>query len=123
MSEFIRRSSFPEGYANIPQAVFKTEGMSFEAIGLQAYLLSLPDKWVVRDTQLRKKGNLGATAFRRIVRELEGFGWLRVTQSRGKDTSGRYVFQPKRYVIFDLPKKPKPISGVRLSASGKGSTL
>jgi hypothetical protein len=123
MSEFIRRSSFPEGYANIPQAVFKTEGMSFEAIGLQAYLLSLPDKWVVRDTQLRKKGNLGATAFRRIVRELEGFGWLRVTQSRGKDEAGRYVFQPKRYVIFDLPKKPKPISGVRFSASGKGPTL
>jgi hypothetical protein len=80
MSEFIRRSTFKEGFAIIPQAVFRTEGMSFEAIGLQAYLLSLPDKWVIRDTQLRKKGGkngrpLGLRVFKRIVKELEN-GWL-----------------------------------------------
>lgn len=114
MSEFIRRSTFKEGFAIIPQAVFRTEGMSFEAIGLQAYLLSLPDKWVIRDTQLRKKGGrngrpLGLRVFKRIVKELEDGGWLRLTQQRAKGASGRYVWQPKRYVVYDLPKKPKPV--------------
>jgi hypothetical protein len=123
MADFVRRSTFKEGFATIPQAVFRTEGMSFEAIGLQAYLLSLPDKWVIRDVQLRKKGNLGATAFRRIVKELEGAGWLSVTQSRAKDAKGRLVWQPKRYVVYDLPGKPKPISGVRFSASGNRGIL
>jgi hypothetical protein len=114
MSEFIRRSTFKEGFAIIPQAVFRTGGMSFEAIGLQAYLLSLPDKWVIRDTQLRKKGGkngrpLGLRVFKRIVKELEDGGWLRLTQQRAKGASGRYVWQPKRYVVYDLPKKPKAV--------------
>jgi hypothetical protein len=117
MTEFVRRATFPEGFAIIPQTVFKTEGMSYGAIGLHCYLLSLPHDWVVRDTQLMKKGGLGRDAFRKIVKELEVFGWLHITRKRAPDARGRWVWTAKQYVIYDLPR-PQPL----ISTAGNPST-
>jgi hypothetical protein len=108
MTDFVRRATFPEGFAIIPQAVFRTESMSFEAIGLHCYLLSLPNDWVVNDAQLQKKGGIGRHAFNRIVKELVDLGWLHVYRPRGFDATGRWVWQARQYVIYDLPK-PQPL--------------
>lgn len=123
MTDFIRRSSYPEGFANIPQAVFRTEGMSYAAIGLLSYLLSLPPDWIVRDAHLRKKGGLGRDGLRSLVRELEAFGWLRYTQEKYLDGNGRLVFGWKRYEIYDLPKAKLEITGDVFSVDGNGTPL
>ena len=59
--------------SNIP---FNDERLSWEARGVMGYLLSKPDDWTVRFYDLVKRGPAGEHKVRRILKELEGAGYL-----------------------------------------------
>jgi hypothetical protein len=55
---------------------FNDERLSWEARGVMGYLLSKPDDWIVRNTDLIKQGPANEHKIKRILRELKKYGYL-----------------------------------------------
>jgi len=74
-----------ERYARIANSVFEDGRLSWEARGLQGYLLTKPDDWQVRLFDLIARGPAGQHKVRRMLRELEEIGYLHRKRVRRKD--------------------------------------
>ena len=72
-------------YFAVTNAVFADERLSWEARGLMGYLLSKPDDWQVRLHDLKRRGPAAEHKLRRMLRELERFGYLRRKRLRHAD--------------------------------------
>ena len=71
--------------SNIPLNDFR---LSWEASGMMAYLLSKPDDWQVRMTDLTKQRSAGRDKVKRIFKELETYGYL--TRKRVGGAGGKF---------------------------------
>jgi len=90
---YIFRLEKTDNYARIANAVFEDSRLSWEARGLLGYLLTKPDDWRVRLHDLIARGPAGEHKVRRILRELEEFGYLYRQRLRRNDgTFGWLVF-------------------------------
>jgi hypothetical protein len=76
-----------------------------------AYLLSKPDDWQVRMEDLLGHGPCGLSAMRRIVRELEGRGFLR--RVRGRTQDGRFQW------FTEVWESPLPCGGAGVVSKGR----
>jgi hypothetical protein len=85
LTVYIFRLEKTEHYARIANSVFEDSRLSWEARGLQCYLLSKPDDWQVRLFDLIARGPAGEHKIRRMLRELEEFGYLYRKRLRRKD--------------------------------------
>ena len=74
--------------------------MSFEALGLLTYLLSLPHDWEVKLSKIRADRRMGKDKLRRIVNELIDLGFIRRFRKRDPLTG---TFRKIEYWIFDTP--------------------
>jgi hypothetical protein len=76
--------------------------LSFKAKGLLAYLLSKPDDWKIRVSDLVRKSTDGETAIYSGLKELEGNGYLtrKKVRHRGKITHWENV-------IYEVPQNEK----------------
>ena len=63
--------------------------LSWGAKGLHAYLMSLPDDWQVRVSDLRLRSTNGRDAVRGLLNELEQVGYIERSISRN-EVSGRF---------------------------------
>jgi len=72
-------------FVMVDNAVFEDERLSWEARGLLGYLLSKPDNWQVRLFDLVRRGPAGEHKIRRMLRELEQYGYLRRERFRRVD--------------------------------------
>lgn len=88
-------------YTMIARALAEDERISFEARGVLLYLLSKPDDWVPRNTDLQRNGHIGERQLARILRELKAAGYMRREKMRGAD--GRYVWST---VIYEESQEP-----------------
>lgn len=101
----ITRHKRPDiGWITISQAVFQAP-LSDSALGVLCYLLSLPDDWIVRSSQLRKKFNRGSDKMQSILREIIASGFI--TREQPRIIRGRYA-TPK-YTVTDLPQPVLPV--------------
>jgi hypothetical protein len=67
-----------------------------------AYLVSLPEGWLLRITELSKRSPAGYSKNRRILDELIAAGHIHRSQERNPDgTFGEWV-----YDVYDLPQSP-----------------
>jgi hypothetical protein len=62
-------------YVQIDRRTVQDKRLSWEARGMLAYLLSLPPDWRITVEHLQKQGDAGRDAVRRILRELQTFGY------------------------------------------------
>jgi hypothetical protein len=100
----ITRHKRPDiGWTTISQAVFQAQ-LSDSALGILCYLLSLPDGWVVRTTQLQDKFNRGPDKMRALIRELMIAGFIQREPAR--QIRGRWT-TPKT-TVTDLPQLDLP---------------
>lgn len=65
-----------ENYFASSNEPFNDERLSWEARGAMGYLLSKPDDWQVRFYDLVNRGPAGEHKMRRILKELEKYGYL-----------------------------------------------
>lgn len=81
--------------------------LSWGAKGLHAYLISLPDDWRVRVSDLKERARNGRDAVRGLLCELEHAGYIQKTSSRN-DANGR--FGGIEYIVLEVPgfKSPEP---------------
>jgi len=79
-------------YLMVDRATVQDERLSWEARGLLVYLLSLPPNWDIRVRHLQKQGGAGRDAVRRILRELQEFGYASGVgrESQERRESGRF---------------------------------
>lgn len=83
------------------------ERLSFEARGLLCYLLSKPDNWSVRITDLRNAAGpkpAGRDKVYALLKELKDAGY--VTRNKRKGDNGVWIWEP--YYVFETPSAPYP---------------
>lgn len=101
-------------YSVISNVPLNDERLSWDAKGVIAYLLSKPNDWVIRVTDLIKKSPSGQYVVRRVLRELEQYGYLE--RKRYKDKTGKFYWEQ---VLYETPKAMSGFSTDGLSTCGK----
>jgi hypothetical protein len=87
--------------SNVP---FNDTRLSWGARGLMGYLLSKPDNWQVRVTDLEKQSKAGEKAIRRILAELRLCGYI--NRIRIKKPDGLFTWTTEIYE--DYAQNPNP---------------
>jgi len=94
MSDFIIRKNGADRFTHLSNELLQNSRLSFKALGMLVYLLSLPPDWRLNMEHLAKKGmakgkhGCGRDAVRSIVQELQHEGYLLIHKEREK---GRFV--------------------------------
>lgn len=79
--------------------------LSLKAKGLMSYMLSRPDNWDFTIEGLARQNMEGADAIARIIRELEGRGY--VIRSRTRNKAGK--FTDMEYRILECPREMEDV--------------
>lgn len=95
----IIRTVKDRNYTVINNTVLRDKRLTWEAKGLAAYLLSQPDDWSINANHLWHEANNGLGSVKRILRELEQFGYLQRRRWRTED--GHFEWQ---HVLYEVPQ-------------------
>jgi hypothetical protein len=100
---FRRAKDRQNPYVMIDRTIFEVETLSYKAKGLMGYLLSRPDDWTVRMTDLIRRSTDGEHAVRTAVQELEEHGYMVRMRGRDPDTG---QFGPVTIEVHEVPVPP-----------------
>lgn len=104
----IFKAKVESNYAVLPNSTLQDSSISYEATGLLAMILSLPDDWEIHKTWLQKqKIKCGRDKMSKMMNELVDAGYVVVKQSIGED--GR--FSQNDYLVHPTPVNWKPVDG------------
>jgi len=95
-----------QNYTCIANEILRDSRLSFEARGVAAYLLTMPDGWQINSNQLAQQSPAGATVIRRVLRELDKTGYL--TRQRHRSNGGTFFWER---VLSEVPKDTKSTTG------------
>jgi len=90
-----RRSEF----TILPNHVLQNSQLTWEARGMLAYLVSLPENWQVHVTELSKRSPAAYSKNKRIIAELVATG--HIVKSQKRDSAGK--FKDWIFDVFDEP--------------------
>lgn len=104
----IKRSKRINKYTIIDNNIINNRQLSYEALGLLVYILSKPDNWTVKNSDLANRvsgsrDTYGKDKLGRIIKELITLGYA-VYQTQNNPETGR--LSGKVLVVFDCPQKP-----------------
>lgn len=77
------------------------ENLSWGAKGLHAYLMSLPDDWTVKVSDLQKRSANGRDAVRSLIKQLEQAGFIK-SHTKRDEKNGK--FQGVDYLVLEVPE-------------------
>ena len=86
-NEIIRVKRLPSSFVQMHKGFLEDPNLSYKAKGILAYLLTKPDGWIVRVTDLMKHGKDGREAIYNGLKELQAHGYYQKSQVR--DERGR----------------------------------
>jgi len=98
---FRRAKDRENPYVMIDREIFQNSTLSWKAKGLLGYLLSRPDDWIVRMTDLAKQSTDGMAAIRTAVKELEDAGYM--VRQREQDDEGKFQWTVE---VHEVPMQP-----------------
>jgi len=81
----------------ISNDLLQDTSLSLEALGLLCYLLSKPDDWEVRVSEIQQTWGLGRARLQRIMQELADAGYARLQSKR----NGNGQMSGKEWIIFE----------------------
>ncbi|MGG6437407.1 DnaD domain protein [Saccharococcus caldoxylosilyticus] len=90
-----------ENYVVLDKGFLNDKRLSWQAKGLLAYMLSLPNDWVFNINDLKNRSRNGRDATKNIVKELQEFGYIIKEQTREKGK-----FSNNRYIVLEHPALP-----------------
>ena len=99
----IKRAKRHERFYIVSHALIDSE-ISAEALGVAVYVLSRPDDWIIRPTQIRKKFNCGKERMTRILTEIVALGYA--TKEKARSTAG--TFDGCNWTFYESPYPEKP---------------
>jgi len=77
--------------------------LSWEARGLLVYLLSLPSDWQIKVSHLQKQGGAGRDVLRRMLRELQEFGYVSGIGRESQERAKRGQFGKTEIQVYETP--------------------
>ena len=82
------------------------QDLSYEAVGLLVYLMSLPDDWSIYVSQLQRKGKAGRDKVRKILNELEINGYVYIVKNtdEGAERTESGHFKANAYYAYATPE-------------------
>ena len=95
----IRIERKKHGFSIIANEPLRDKRLSYRARGVLAYLLTRPDNWEVKMEEVTANGTEGRDAIRKVMRELEHFGYASLEPCRGK--GGKVV--GRSWVVKETP--------------------
>lgn len=113
----IHKAKIRTSFSAIPNKTLQDKSLTFEATGLLAMLLSLPEDWEIHKSWLQEqKQKCGRDKISKMVKELESAGYLRKSQARSDGGS----FGSNDYHVYPTTVDWKPVDG--LAVDGKTPT-
>jgi hypothetical protein len=94
-----------QNFVILDKTCLNDEFLSWGAKGLHAYLISLPDNWKVRVSDLKERATNGRDAVRGLLFELEQAGYIQKSTCRD-DANGR--FGGIEYLVLEVPLVKEP---------------
>lgn len=88
-------------YSVISNIMVEDERLSWAARGILTYLLSKPNSWQVRTRDLIQRSPAGEDKVRRLLKELETYGYLVRHKTRG--AKGRWAWFSEVHEVPQLP--------------------
>jgi hypothetical protein len=95
-------------YFSASNEPFNDKRLSWEARGLMGYLLSKPNDWEVRMSDLDQQGPAGTRKLRRMLAELRQYGYM--NRIRTKLDNGKFEWTTE---VYESPSQnPNPTKGI-----------
>ena len=109
----IHRVQHTANYFVSQNAPYEDLGLSWEARGLHAYLMTKPDNWVPRIHDIVRQGPAGPRKVRGMLKELENGGYLSRERIRHGDGTFDWDIHLYELPYWDMPsgRKRKKRSG------------
>jgi len=114
----IKRSKRNTPFVLINKESLQDRGISWQAKGLLAYLLSLPDDWQILVVDLANRSTNGKDSTGAILNELIKAGYIE--RQKIKDEKNR--FGGYDYTVFDSPKQETPFTEKPFTGNPKTET-
>lgn len=99
----------PEKYTIIANDVINNSKLTWEARGLLVYLLSKPNNWTVRVTDLTNQSPSGVKVIRRLIKELSDHGYISRERKQDPET---------KQFTWDTTVREEPILPLGIDGSG-----
>lgn len=105
MSDFIIRKNGDNRFTHLSNELLQDSPLSFKALGMLVFLLSLPPNFVLNMEHLAKKGKskgkhgCGRDGVRAIIKELQEEGYLRIDRVRVK---GKFI--STEWFVTEVPR-------------------
>lgn len=104
-----RRRKRKSDFVMIQNSMFEDNRLSWKAKGLLGYLLTKPDNWTVRVTDLVKHSTDGEKAVRSAIKELKTYGYLIFHRTKKKDGKwGGTVWEYDDVPMFEEEEEQTP---------------
>lgn len=97
----IIRRKHSSNYTVIPNALLQDDRLALDEKGLLCFLLHLPEDWVVRQGDLKKRCGVSKDKMQRLMRRLIELGYVLMVKSRDDDTQ---KFGANEYHVYDQPQ-------------------
>lgn len=104
-TQFIREKK-ERDFTVINNTVLKDARLSWKAKGLFCYLLSLPEDWIIYQSELLNHATDGRESLRNAIQELEQLGYLQIEKKR--DGKGHFT---TIYRVIENPNENADASG------------
>lgn len=108
-------NSTPNQYTPLSNKLLQDARLSLDTRGLMAFLLSLPNDWIIYKENVQKQIGYGKKKMDRIWSEAKKYGYIISEKSRNPNGTWSYS-----YTLTDAPLSTAPLSTGGLSTGGKG---
>lgn len=90
-----------DNYVVLDKGFLKDKRLSWQAKGLLAYMLSMPNDWVFRIDDLKNRSTNGRDSTKNIIKELQEHGYIIKEQTREQGK-----FSNNQYIVLERPVSP-----------------
>ena len=90
-----------DNYVVLDKVFLNDKRLSWQAKGLLAYMLSMPNDWVFRIEDLKNRSSNGRDSTKSIIKELQQYGYIIKEQERQQGK-----FSNNRYIVLERPTSP-----------------
>lgn len=98
----IIRRKVRSNFTTLPNELIRDSRLSWKALGILVFVLSLPDNFRLRLSHLAKQKASGRDATRTGIKELQDTGYVRIQRERGE----RGKFSHTTWLVTDQPTYP-----------------
>ena len=96
--QFINKSTLKENYSVVPNNMLNDEGLDADCLAVMVYLLSKPNNWIVKPTNIQNRFKFGRDKTYRVINQLVKRQYIVREEHR---TDGKYT--SFSYYVYDSP--------------------